>query len=97
MRPDKKKVVDEIWDDERIASFLEKQPPAGESADYFALHTAYQSMREADFDRFLTLFCRAGRDVNATSVAGRSIKSVVSEHRHGGEFAELLTRHGATD
>ncbi len=95
MRPDKKTVVDEIWDDERVAGFLDKQPPAGESADYFALHTAYQSMREDDFDRFLTLFCAAGRDLNATSAAGRSLASVISEHRHGGGFAELLKRHGA--
>lgn len=97
MRPDKKKVVDEIWDEERIASFLGKEPPAGESADFFALHTAYQSMREDDFDRFLVLFCGAGRDVNATSSNGRTIKSIVSEHRHGSEFSALLTRHGATD
>lgn len=97
MRPDKKKVVDEIWDDERIAGFLEKQPPAGESADFFALHTAYQSMREDDFDRFLTLFCGAGRDLNAKSSAGRTLKSTISEHRHGAPFVDLLSRHGAVD
>ena len=48
MRPDKTKVVDEIWDDERIDSFLSKQPMGDEPAEFSLLLNAYRSMRPAD-------------------------------------------------
>jgi hypothetical protein len=48
-RKDKQKIVDEVWTEERIRSFLDLQPPAGMDADFHRLQRAYQSMRAEDF------------------------------------------------
>ena len=97
MRPDKQKVIDEVWDDARIESFLHKQPMGDEpSVDYSALLHAYRSMRASDFERFLALFVAAGRDVNARSRAGSTLLDTIADHRHAGPFRALLEAHGAT-
>lgn len=97
MRPDKEKVVDEVWDDERIESFLHKSPMGEEhSRDYSALLNAYRSMRPGDFERFLNRFAALDRDVNARSNAGLTLLATIADHRHGAPFRELLLRHGAT-
>ena len=96
MRPDKQKVIDEVWDDERIESFLNKPAMGDEgSRDYSALLNAYRSMRPGDFDRFLTRFTALGRDLNAKSNDGQTLLELISEHRHGAEFRDILERHGA--
>ena len=71
MRKDKVKVLDEQWDDERVASFLEPRPGDGESADYAILLRAYQSMRDDDFARFVPMFVAAGRKIDAVGPDGR--------------------------
>lgn len=96
MRKDKAKVLDEQWDDERVASFLEPRPGDGENADFRLLLRAYQSMRDSDFARFLPLFCSAGRDINAVGNEGKTLLEEVSEHRYGTAYAEVLKTHGAT-
>lgn len=90
MRPDKKKVVDEVWDDERIAGFLDKAPPSGENRDFHALLTAYQSMRLDDFERFCALFASAGRDLQARGSGGQTLAEIASQHRQGEAFAKVL-------
>ncbi|EAQ98979.1 PA4642 family protein [Congregibacter litoralis] len=95
MRKDKVKVLDEQWDDERVASFLEPRPGDGDNADFQLLLRAYQSMRDADFARFIPLFCNAGRDINARGREGKTLLEEVSEHRYGIAYAETLRAHGA--
>jgi hypothetical protein len=96
MRPDKQKVIDEVWDDERIESFLDKSPMGDEkSRDYSALLYAYRSMRPGDFERFIERFVQVGRDLNARSNAGRTLLEDIAEHRHGEPFRNILERHGA--
>lgn len=96
MRPDKASVVDEVWDDQRIESFLEKAPMGNESsADYSVLLNAYRSMRPEDFDRFLHRFTASGRDLNACSNAGATLLATIADHRRGAPFREILTAHGA--
>ena len=57
LRPDKKKIVDEVWDDLRVKSFLRKSPPElPGDPDFHVLLFAYQSMRAPDFGRFLQFF-----------------------------------------
>ena len=53
MRADKIKVIDEVWDDARIDSFLDKEPLGDEPADFSKLLNAYRSMRVEDFGIFL--------------------------------------------
>ena len=91
MRPDKKKVVDEVWDDARIDEFLDKAPlTPGEDADYSALLYAYRSMRVEDFARFVNRFKAAGRDVAAKSRAGETVAATIASHNGAAPFIELL-------
>ena len=89
-KKDKAKVLDEQWDDERVASFLEVRPGDGEDADYTLLLRAYQSMRDSDFARFIPLFSDAGRDLNAPGPDGRTLLELLSEHRYGEPYAAIL-------
>ena len=96
MRKDKAKVLDEVWDDARVASFLEPRPGDGDYTDYRLLLRAYQSMREADFARFIPMFVDAGRDVNASGPDGRTVADEIREHRYGGPYLDTLTAAGAS-
>ena len=91
MRADKQKVVDEVWDDERIRSFLDKGPMGEESLDFSLLLHAYRSMRLDDFERFLTLFKDAGYDINATSTDGQTLAQTIADHSKSAPFIALLT------
>ncbi|NIP15601.1 MAG: hypothetical protein GWM88_13130 [Pseudomonadales bacterium] len=95
MRPDKTKVVDEVWDEARIESFLHKAPLGEErSSDYSALLYAYRSMRPDDFAAFVRMFVQAGRDVNATSNGGETLLATIRDHRHGARFRTILEEAG---
>ena len=65
MRKDKQKVVDEVWTEERVRSFLEVRSHDGSSDDFHMLLKAYQSMRAADFELFVGFFVEQGRDLQA--------------------------------
>ena len=96
MRPDKAKVVDEIWDDARIEDFLHKAPMGAEAdPDYSALLYAYRSMRPEDFGRFVERFAALGRNLSARGNDGRTLLGLIAEHRHAAPFREILERHGA--
>ena len=95
MRKDKAKVLDEQWDDARVASFLEPRPGDGAAADHRILLRAYQSMRAEDFARFVPMFVAAGRDINAGGPDGRSVLEEIGEHRYGAPYAEILRSAGA--
>ena len=90
MRPDKAKVVDEVWDDERIASFLDKGPMGDEAAEFSTLLHAYRSMRAEDFARFIEQFTQAGGRVDAKSNNGRTLAEVIERHAKAGPFKEIL-------
>jgi hypothetical protein len=97
MRPDKKKVVDEVWDEDRIRGFLDKAPMGAEpNADYSALLNAYRAMRPDDFARFLTMFTAAGRDLNARSRHGQTLLETIAQHETAAPFRALLKEAGAT-
>lgn len=96
MRKDKQKVLDEVWDDDRVKGFLTKtapvqsgQPLPGD-ADFYVLRHAYQSMRPGDFERFLDFFTAAGRDVQARDGRGRTLADAIARHVNATPFIELL-------
>jgi hypothetical protein len=95
MRADKAKVVDEVWDEERIRSFLNK-PPMGPDADadFSILLNAYRSMRPDDFERFIGYFREADRDVNARDQRGRTLAQVIAGHRSAQPFITILASAG---
>lgn len=88
-------VTDEWWSDERVKSFLDKLPVAGEDPDYHVLLKAYRGMVPEAFERFVGFFVEAGRNLDAPGPGGKTILQLVSEHRHGTEYAEILKKAGA--
>ena len=102
-RPDKAKVIDEVWTDERIRSFLKTKRPTqlgkdveGEQ-DYYVLLRAYQAMRIHDFERFLGFFETAGGNLAARGPKGETLDEYMSHHRRAGPFVEALrTRQEAS-
>ena len=96
MRKDKQKVLDEVWDDERVKSFLGKTAPSQSGtplpgdADFYVLRHAYQSMRPHDFDRFLEHYTVQGRDVRAKDGQGRTLAVAIAGHANAAPFVELL-------
>ncbi len=92
MRPDKAKVVDEVWDDDRIADFLEKGPMGDEGADYSVLLHAYRSMRIEDFDKFIALFKTRGGNVQATGNDGHTLAETIATHTKSQPFLDVLLR-----
>jgi hypothetical protein len=95
MRKDKEKIVDEVWTEEHVKSFLNVKPHDGSAEDFHMLLKAYQSMRASDFELFVAFFCDDGRDLDTTSKDGRTVLDIVSTHRHGAQYAEILKTSGA--
>lgn len=95
IKKDKEKVLDEVWTEDRVRSFLDCLPLAGVNADHHALLKAYQSMRASDFALFVSFFQDKKRDVNAKNPSGDSVLDIVKAHRHGSEFASVLLQAGA--
>lgn len=96
-KKDKEKVLDEVWTEDRIRSFLDLLPPAGMNADFHVLYSAYKSMRLEDFELFLSFFKEAGRDLNAQDTQGRTLAQLASQHRYGTDYANALTALATAD
>jgi len=87
--PSQPSVTDEVWDDDRVKSFLEFEPSGDESADFHVLLKAYRGMRPGDFERFLGFFMAAGRDLDARDRQGRTLWEIIKNHRQGAEFVAV--------
>ncbi|MDF1780239.1 MAG: PA4642 family protein [Alcanivoracaceae bacterium] len=94
-RKDKKKVVGEPMTDEQIKFFQEGHPETGEDQDFHDLLRAYRSLREEDFERFLTFFCEQGRNVNAKGLDGQTLLEISRTHRKSTGYVEALEKAGA--
>ena len=90
--PSQPSVTDEVWDDDRVKSFLALQP-MGESADFHVLLRAYRGMRVADFDRFLKFFTAAGRNLDAKDQRGRTLWDIIADHRQGQDFLAVRANY----
>ena len=87
--PSQPQVLDEVWDDARVKSFLELQSEAPASDDHHVLLKAYRGMRAEDFKRFLGFFIEAGRNLDAVDSQGRTLWQIIAQHRHGAEFIAI--------
>ena len=96
MRKDKEKVLDEVWTEDHVRSFLNVRPHDGSNEDFYMLHKSYQSMRASDFELFVQFFLGESRDLNATGRDGRSVLEIVGTPRHGAEYAPILRAAGAS-
>lgn len=95
LRKDKEKVLGEVFDDARIATFLDYAPPVGVNADFHLLEKAYRGMRGENFATFITLFVTAGKDVNAVGAEGKTFLQTIKSHRLSEEFVLALEKAGA--
>jgi hypothetical protein len=95
MRKDKEKVLDEVWTEDHVKSFLNVRSHDDTNEDFHMLLKAYQSMRADDFELFVGFFLGENRDINAMGLDGRSVLAIVGEHRLGDEYAAILTGNGA--
>lgn len=95
LRKDKKKVIGEVFDEERIKSFLQHQPYGERSHSYHLLEKAYRGMKAENFATFLRFFKEAGYDINATNEQGETFLQEVSQHRHAEDYAAALRAAGA--
>lgn len=94
-RKDKEKVLGEIFDEERIKSFLQFTAPTGVNADFHLLEKAYRGMRGENFSTFVRLFVESGRNLNAIGPEGKTFLQIVKTHRNGEEYAQALEAAGA--
>jgi hypothetical protein len=83
--PSQPQVTDEVWDDDRVKSFLEIRPSDGD-ADFHVLLKAYRGMRPADFERFLVFFTEAHRNLDATDAQNRTLWDIIAAHQQGVPF-----------
>ena len=95
LRKDKEKVLGEIFTEEKINVFFDYTPPAGVNGDYHLLEKAYRGMRGENFETFIQLFLKNGRDINAIGPEGKTILQTVKSHRNGEEYAVALEKAGA--
>jgi len=96
-RKDKKVVIDEVWTEERVRSFLDLEPPQGWDADFNVLLRAYRSMRAEDFALFIDMFVARGRALDARGPHGKTILEIVTAHPNSAAYARSLQRAGAGD
>ncbi len=95
LKKDKQKVLDEVWTEDHVKSFLNVRPHDASDEDFHMLLKAYQSMRASDFELFVGFFTGEGRSVTAQDQQGRTVLPIVGQHRHGAEYAAILTAAGA--
>jgi len=95
MKKDKEKVLDEVWTQDHVKSFLNVRAHDGTSDDFHMLLKAYQSMRTEDFELFISFFSGEDRDLNAVDRKGRTLLAIIGQHRHGGPYAQVLRKAGA--
>lgn len=94
-KKDKQKVLDEVFDDDRIANFLNGEAPDGFNRDFFILQRAYRGMKAASFKTFVQLFQQQGLDLNSPSPEGKSLLAQIEEHPKSAEYADILRSAGA--
>jgi hypothetical protein len=96
MRKDKEKVLDEVWTEDRVRSFLEVRSFDQTDPSFHMLLKAYQSMRASDFEKFVGFFKHDGRDIDCTNGANQTVLSIVEQHRKSTEYAAILRAAGAS-
>lgn len=93
LRKDKQKVLGEIFDDERILSFLDLEAPEGVDPDFHVLEKAYRGMKAENFATLLKFFVDAGRNIKATNPQGQTLLDIMSAHQHADDYIEAYQAH----
>jgi hypothetical protein len=91
---DKQKVLGEVFDEERIKTFLDFTPPKNINPDFHLLEKAYRGMNVDNFDTFISFFLGKGYDINSKNPEGKSFSAIIKEHRHGKPYSNVLKKYG---
>ncbi|MBB6521395.1 PA4642 family protein [Pseudoteredinibacter isoporae] len=95
LKKDKQKVLGEVFDEDRIRTFLDFEAPAGVDTDFYLLEKAYRGMKSENFATFLDMFVAEGRNVNALNTDGDSLLKLITQHKQSDEYIASLKAHGA--
>ena len=95
LKKDKQKVLGEVFDDERVKSFLEITPRDGSDADFQLLERAYRGMKIENFETFVKFFTAEGKNLNAKNEQGAKFIDVVKSHRYAKPYIDALVAAGA--
>lgn len=95
LKKDKQKVLGEVFDDERIKSFLHYEAYGDANPDYHLLEKAYRGMKADNFATFLSFFKEAGHDVNATNQQGDTFLVTIGSHQQAEDYINALKESGA--
>ena len=95
LKKDKKKVLGEVFDDNRIRTFLNYLPPAGVDPDYHLLEKAYRGMKAENFATFLQFFLEQGRNINARNPDGKTLLEEIKTHRNAEDYIDAMSKNGA--
>ena len=95
LKKDKQKVLGEVFDDDRVRTFLIDRAPEGVNVDFHCLERAYRGMNVDNFATFISFFNEAGRDINALNPDGKTLLSQIKEHSSFSDYAEILDKAGA--
>lgn len=95
LKKDKQKVLGEVFDDERVKSFLVMEAREGLSLDYALLERAYRGMKADNFATFVQFFIDAGHDINATNSQGQTFLHTINNQRLANDYIESLKARGA--
>ena len=96
LKKDKQKVLGEVFDDERIKTFLDFEAPEGVNPDFHVLEKAYRGMKAENFETFLTFFVATDRDINAQNPNEKTLLAIASEHRQSDDYVNALKKQGAS-
>ena len=95
LKKDKQKVLGEVFDDARIKTFLDYQAYGDDNPDFHVLEKAYRGMKSENFATFVGFFKEDNRDINAVGPEGKTILTVVKQHRLGSDYETTLIAAGA--
>ncbi len=95
LKKDKQKVLGEVFDDQRVRSFLEIEELEGSSTDFRLLERAYRSMKAENFSTFINFFVEAGHDINAKNPSGISLLQLILQHSQASDYCDALKKNGA--
>jgi len=96
MRPDKQKIIDEVWDEARVRSFLGKATPTQFGQDvpgdagFHLLLNAYRAMRVDDFKRFLDHYLGEGHQLDARNENGLTLAEYLIPYKKSAPFIRVL-------
>lgn len=95
LKKDKQKVLGEVFDDERIKTFLDFPAPEGIDRDFHLLEKAYRGMKADNFTTFVGFFVEAGHNLNATNPDGKTFLQLIADHRQAADYIDALKKAGA--